>query len=59
MNVPLARIPSRLTIMAVDDEEAVLSLIVELLEDLGHTPVPASRGDSALALIEQASQLTY
>lgn len=43
--------------MAVDDEETILSLIVELLQDLGYTPVSASRGDCALALLAQASQL--
>lgn len=43
--------------MAVDDEETILNLIVELLQDLGYAPVSANRGDSALALIQPAHPL--
>lgn len=57
MNAPLCNMSNRLTVMEVDDEDTFLSLIVELLQDRGYIPVPGTRDDSALALLEQAPQL--
>lgn len=37
--------------MAVDDEETVLDLMIEVLNDLGFHALPASRADEALALM--------
>jgi CheY-like chemotaxis protein len=42
------------TILIVDDELIIREMIAGLVEDMGHTPLTASDGRSALALLEAA-----
>ena len=43
--------PRRNTIIAVDDEDTVLALMVEVLEEMGFDAIGATRADEALALM--------
>ncbi|MBA3241118.1 MAG: PAS domain-containing protein [Acidobacteria bacterium] len=44
-----------LSVLVVDDEEAVRGTLAEMIESLGHTTLTADCGDAALALLEGAS----
>ncbi|MGI8856623.1 MAG: response regulator [Thermomicrobiales bacterium] len=41
------------TILVVDDEQPVVDLLTDMLEDEGHTVVPAFNGRVALAIVAQ------
>jgi two-component system sensor histidine kinase/response regulator len=41
------------TILVVDDEQPVVDLLTDMLEDVGHTVIPAYNGRAALAIVEQ------
>ena len=46
---PAVRAGAGETVLVVEDEDSVRALIIELLEELGYAPLPASNGDAALA----------
>jgi len=43
-------------VMIVDDEDSLLSMIAELIEDLGHQPLIASDGHEALETLRDSVQ---
>jgi CheY-like chemotaxis protein len=56
-HAPLEQEPgaSSLNILAVDDDGLILLNLVDMLEDLGHSVIPAASGKKALALLDKAS----
>jgi CheY-like chemotaxis protein/two-component sensor histidine kinase len=49
-----AESPRALVVVAVDDDDLVLTNTIAMLEDLGHTVLPASSGKEALDILRQA-----
>ena len=50
----LTTVPSRPTILVVEDEQAILEIITFFLEDEGYRVLQALNGDAALSLLEEA-----
>ncbi|NIV30416.1 MAG: response regulator, partial [Anaerolineae bacterium] len=50
----LTTVPSRPTILVVEDEEAILEIITFFLQDEGYQVLQALNGEAALSLLESA-----